>query len=331
MAKKKSNINKYINDLGLNEVYSKMSRGSSFIPGVIDDAKLSSRVVKKDESYKPKPFNKSVNNIRPILEPGFSSRGNFRTKPLAATVYLLDTYSGAAAAYSVRRLSSSYSGSALRVRRSSDNTEQDIGFVGENLDTASMESFVGVNNGFVVTWYDQSGNGIDFTQSSAANQPQIVSSGSVITDGGLAAVSFDGIDDNMTSLLNFNGTALTQIIVNNYDYTANTSTYPHLWSGPSYENRAYAVGKTGLSYYTSGSGLSSSGVITDYTTNGYNGVKTILSFTMENSGGGYDLNANLNNDTVINKTNSNVPLSSITSQILGAWPVAGGNTQNVGI
>jgi hypothetical protein len=41
---------------------------------------------------------------------------------------LLDTYSGAAAAYSLRLLDSSYVGSAIRVRRSSDNTEQDIGF-----------------------------------------------------------------------------------------------------------------------------------------------------------------------------------------------------------
>ena len=40
---------------------------------------------------------------------------------------LLDLYPSAAAAYSVRKLSNGYSGSAIRVRRSSDNTEQDIG------------------------------------------------------------------------------------------------------------------------------------------------------------------------------------------------------------
>ena len=43
---------------------------------------------------------------------------------------LLDTYSGASVAYSLRKLSSTYSGSTIRVRRSSDNTEQDIGFTG---------------------------------------------------------------------------------------------------------------------------------------------------------------------------------------------------------
>ena len=56
---------------------------------------------------------------------------------------LLDTYSGAAAAYSLRLLDSTYTGSAIRVRRSSDNTEQDIGFnVFGELDTVSLGGFL---------------------------------------------------------------------------------------------------------------------------------------------------------------------------------------------
>lgn len=93
---------------------------------------------------------------------------------------LLDTYSGAAAAYSLRQLSSSYSGSAIRVRRSSDNTEQDIGFASNELDVTALASFCSGTNGFVTTWYDQSGNGNNATQTTAANQPQIVSSGSFL-------------------------------------------------------------------------------------------------------------------------------------------------------
>jgi hypothetical protein len=87
---------------------------------------------------------------------------------------LLDTYSGAKAAYSLRKLSSTYSGSAIRVRRSSDNTEQDIGFTSDVLDTTSLLSFVGSNNGYITTWYDQSGNGINAVQSTATNQPSII-------------------------------------------------------------------------------------------------------------------------------------------------------------
>ena len=58
---------------------------------------------------------------------------------------LLDTYSGAAVAYSLRQLSSAYSGNCIRVRRSVDNAEQDFGFVSNDLDTASMLDFVGYN------------------------------------------------------------------------------------------------------------------------------------------------------------------------------------------
>jgi hypothetical protein len=69
-------------------------------------------------------------------------------------VGLLDTYSGAAAAYSLRLLRSAYTGDAIRVRRASDNTEQNIGFVNNELDTSSLTSFCSGTNGFVTTWYD---------------------------------------------------------------------------------------------------------------------------------------------------------------------------------
>jgi hypothetical protein len=58
---------------------------------------------------------------------------------------LLDTYTGAAVAYSLRQLRTAYTGAAIRVRRSSDNAEQDINFVGGDLDTQSLLDFVGYN------------------------------------------------------------------------------------------------------------------------------------------------------------------------------------------
>jgi|LakMenE01Jun11ns_1017448.scaffolds.fasta_scaffold9792471_2 hypothetical protein len=105
--------------------------------------------------------------------------------------FLLDTYTSAAAAYSLRKLRSAYTGSAIRVRRSSDNTEQDVGFSSAfGLDTSSLTSFCGSGNGFVTTWYDQSGNAKNATQSTAANQPQIVSSGSLINVNSKPAAQF---------------------------------------------------------------------------------------------------------------------------------------------
>lgn len=120
----------------------------------------------------------------------------------AGSPLLLDTYTGASAAYSLRKLRSAYTGAAIRVRRSSDDTTLDVGFnVNGTLDTASMLSFVGAGNGFVSIWYDQSGNARDMSQAASANQPKIVSSGNLITTGGNTTMQYDGSDDYM---VNFN-------------------------------------------------------------------------------------------------------------------------------
>lgn len=108
---------------------------------------------------------------------------------------LLDTYSGAEVAYSVRRLSSSYTGSLMRVRRSSDSAETDIGYdANGDLDTAAIASHCGVGSGYVVTWYDQSGNGNNLSRAVAGDQPRIYNAGSQEVDpnNGNNAIFFDG-------------------------------------------------------------------------------------------------------------------------------------------
>jgi len=93
--------------------------------------------------------------------------------------YFLDNYSGAFLAFSFRKLKTAYAGNCIRVRRSSDNTELDIGFVANVLDEASLLTFCGSNSGFVVKWYDQSGNANDGVQSTASLQPRIVNAGTI--------------------------------------------------------------------------------------------------------------------------------------------------------
>jgi hypothetical protein len=98
----------------------------------------------------------------------------------SAKDYLLDNYPNAAMAYSLRLLRNEYAGSAIRVRRSNDNAEQDIAFDNSgNLDTTTLSTFVGAYNGFVTIWYDQSGNGRNATQTTAARQSRIVNGGTV--------------------------------------------------------------------------------------------------------------------------------------------------------
>lgn len=84
------------------------------------------------------------------------------------------------AVFSTLKIMPSYTGYCMKVRRSSDNTTQDIGFVNDILDTTSLLSFVGSVNGFVDTWYDQKGLR-NATQSTTGNQFQIVVSGVVVT------------------------------------------------------------------------------------------------------------------------------------------------------
>lgn len=115
----------------------------------------------------------------------------------SASPLLLDTYTGAIVAFSVRKLRTAYAGSCLRVRRSSDSTEQDIGFDGSGyIDTASLLSFCGAGDGLVTTWYDQSTNNKSALQPTATQQPAVVLGGALVTDG-LAAIDFDGTDNRM--------------------------------------------------------------------------------------------------------------------------------------
>lgn len=103
---------------------------------------------------------------------------------------LLDSISSAAA-FSVRKLRTAYAGACLRVRRSSDNAEQDIGFASGVLDTASLLSFCGAGDGFVKTWYDQSGNGNNVTTATQADQPAIATSGAVLVKNAKPALQFN--------------------------------------------------------------------------------------------------------------------------------------------
>jgi hypothetical protein len=94
----------------------------------------------------------------------------------------------AAGAYSLRRVRSAAS-LACRVRRSSDNAELNVGFTASgDLNTAALLAHVGSGNGFVTTWYDQSGNGRNATQGSPTAQPQIVVDGAIWTKNGRPAL-----------------------------------------------------------------------------------------------------------------------------------------------
>jgi len=135
------------------------------------------------------------------------------------TTGLLEFYPGAAAAYSLRQLRRSVSPYAIRVRKSG-GAEQDIGFNSNGeLDTNALLDFADGGDAWVTTWYDQSSNGNDAEQSTEDSQPQIVSSGSLVTENGKPALQFDGVNDglNCSTDLRASTGASTVIMTRNMD------------------------------------------------------------------------------------------------------------------
>ena len=102
-----------------------------------------------------------------------------------ATSPLTVFYPGASAAYSLRDLKANDgSTTVVEVRRSSDQEEQS--FTAAQIASGEMLNWVTAEDsnadGFVVTWYDQSGNSYDAREPAAQYQPKIVENGSLVTD-----------------------------------------------------------------------------------------------------------------------------------------------------
>jgi hypothetical protein len=163
---------------------------------------------------------------------------------------LLQEYPGAVAAYSLRLLDGDYAGAAIRVRRSGDNAEQDIGFdSGGEVDRDAIANFCSPGDGFVKVWYDQSGNGNDATQTTTSLQPKIYdASTGVATENGKPAVTSNGsaelslsVTINYADLHTDNDCAAVQVVTGNGQISfaggGNTTFGLHgYWSGLRYFN-----------------------------------------------------------------------------------------------
>jgi hypothetical protein len=212
-----------------------------------------------------------------------------------ATSLLLDTYTGAAVAYSLRKLRTAYTGSAIRVRRSSDNAEQDFGFVANVLDTASLLTFCGAGNGFVTTWYDQSGNANNSVQTTAVNQPQIVASGSVINVNSKLAIRFNSkfmtnsitgsLPANLSVFTVRNMAAFSNTFRTLFNYKSYGLTY-NSTGGALYGN-AHIFGNT--SFSTFNDYPSTNGQAVDFMYNRANLERNNFASTVGSQGAGYGL------------------------------------------
>ena len=175
-------------------------------------------------------FNDNINNHYSVYEIPISG--------------LLFDYPDALVAYSLRQLTTFESGNkvnVVRVRRSSDNVEQD--FIDTEITDGTLATFTGANDGFVVKWYDQSGNLNNAVQTAATNQPKLVDNGTVILDNGKPAIKYDSTGFDTFTTLN-NVTGINSIF---YVLNAETSTGGPTQSllGDNFGNLDYVSGQSG--------------------------------------------------------------------------------------
>ena len=103
---------------------------------------------------------------------------------------LLDDVPGAAFAIGTRKLDKDYTGQCIRIVRASDSGEQDIGFSGQDIDEAAINSFCSGTTCYVGKAYDQSGNSRDALGNgypTQTNLPIIYESGAIYKINGKAA------------------------------------------------------------------------------------------------------------------------------------------------
>lgn len=126
-------------------------------------------------------------------------RGLVKTGKKGTNLLIADIVPNFIHGFSYRKLRQEYSGNSIKVRRSNDNATTSIGFDSNILNESAIGSFVGANDGFKEILYDQIGSR-NIIQETAAAQPKIVSSGSIIKVTGKPFSQFDGVNDFMSAI-----------------------------------------------------------------------------------------------------------------------------------
>jgi hypothetical protein len=104
--------------------------------------------------------------------------------------------------YSFRKVKAAYTGPSARIRRTSDNAQQDINFAGvgvdSDFDAAFASAFCAATTCYLAIWYDQSGNLRDIIQTAntATSQPQLVFG---CGDGGRPCLEMTQVSQTLTS------------------------------------------------------------------------------------------------------------------------------------
>ena len=194
---------------------------------------------------------------------------------LSTATYLVDTYSGSTAVYSLRKVNSTYTGPAIRVRRSNDNSEKNIGFTSNgDLDTNALLDFVGYPNQFI------------FGSETLSTNTAFTATALTITGNWLTGP--DGVTPGNklteTTAFNYHNTGYSILSGNNATVgTVNFSGYLKKGTGSAAPDRI-AVGVGNATYYMYAIFNLSTGTIE---TQNYSGTVTSYSAQMTDAGNGW--------------------------------------------
>jgi hypothetical protein len=96
------------------------------------------------------------------------------------------------ATWSTRLVIAGYDGPLLRLRRSGDHAEQDVGHAADGaLDTAAASAFTGQGSAYVVAWYDQSGHRHHLRQGERDHQPRLIIDGTLQRENSRPVIVFE--------------------------------------------------------------------------------------------------------------------------------------------
>lgn len=180
---------------------------------------------------------------------GSASASTTQNATTIASVPVIDEIGVSAwKARGLRRLRSAYTGPAIRVRYT-DNAEADIGFAAgtNDLDTTTLLAGASAHGGsaWIKTWYDQSGNGRDETQTTTTKQARIVNSDTLDTANSKPVAVFSGavyVDETSTPFLSQSAACSSMAVY--------SSTGDLLWS----ERSATTLMRFGFQYQNSADG-----------------------------------------------------------------------------
>jgi Alpha-L-arabinofuranosidase B, catalytic/Concanavalin A-like lectin/glucanases superfamily len=205
----------------------------------------------KGKFYMMRVYNRALSDAEILQNYNAVKARYFRNKAI---------FTGLAACYSVRLANDDYTGPVIKVRRSSDNalsdfyadTQQTYLTTGANNTGTTFASWIGASTAYVTTWYDQSGN-----NNNSTNTTNSVSQPTIALQYGKYVVNFNAAN---STLLTIGSPIRPNTIVAQW-YNSNTTTGTIVTTQYDYEMRFYiptgktvdfSIGNAGDWYYMAG-------------------------------------------------------------------------------